>query len=293
MSFLFRKPAAADGDADLSALVLAEHNAARTNPKEYAKHLKPLLTCFDGDLLKRKGRPTLRTAEGKKALEEAIKFLSSAEPSPPLEGVSAGMSAAAADHAADLASGGATSHTGADGSSPFDRISRYGRWSGTAAENLAFGMAEDPAAEARSRTIQLIVDDGVPSRGHRDNMFNPSFKWLGVAFGPHALGRSLVVTFAEAFTEGPAERTADARAAAAAAATAAAAAAAEKTASESAMADDGAVPTAPPPGGKMQVKRSTVKKGKKETVTTMTTITDAAGNVKTYKEVVEKEADPK
>ena len=79
------------------------------------------------------------TTEGTKAVQECVNFLKSTTPVPPLERVSPGMSAAAAAHAADLNVHSKTGHTGSDGSSPFDRLERYGAWSGTAAENIAFG----------------------------------------------------------------------------------------------------------------------------------------------------------
>jgi uncharacterized protein YkwD len=33
--------------------------------------------------------------------------------------------------------------------------------------------------------LQLIVDDGVPSRGHRTNCFKPDFALVGICSAPH------------------------------------------------------------------------------------------------------------
>jgi uncharacterized protein YkwD len=33
--------------------------------------------------------------------------------------------------------------------------------------------------------IKLLIDDGVPSRGHRDNIFNSDYKVMGCFSGPH------------------------------------------------------------------------------------------------------------
>jgi len=305
---------------EVPELLLIEVNLARTEPKAYAEHIKPLLKCFDGTLLKRKGFIPIRTHEGKKAVAEAISFLEAAEPAPPIKRVSAGMSAAAADHAADLSTSGSASHSGADGSTPFDRLSRYGRWSGSAAENIALGAPEEAAEEVRMRVMQLIIDDGVPGRGHRENLFNASFTVLGVAGDKHVYGRSLVITLAGSYVDSSESSIAagrDKKAAAgmversaAAEASGATAAEANDTAAAEASGDEEGAPTppppapkaphAPPPGGKMAVKRSTVEKDKKakgttsttvtvRTVTTVTTITDAKGNEETFTETTVEE----
>ena len=57
------------------------------------------------------------------------------------------------------------SHTGTDGSSPSDRVSRYGTWKSTA-ENLAWGPTD-----ATDAVMMLFIDDGIASRGHRNNIF--------------------------------------------------------------------------------------------------------------------------
>jgi uncharacterized protein YkwD len=45
--------------------------------------------------------------------------------------------------------------------------------------------------------LQLIIDDGVPTRGHRTNIFKDSFKFLGSASSTHGTyGTETVIDYA-------------------------------------------------------------------------------------------------
>jgi uncharacterized protein YkwD len=156
-----------------------ETNAVRRDPVRYARHLEPMLSRFDGHLLERPGRPHLRTDEGAAAVREAIASLKARRPVPPLRW-SKGLTAAAADHVRDQGPIGGLEHRGTDNSTPSGRARRYGRWIQGIAENIAYG--ENPAREV---VIQLLVDDGVADRGHRDNMLHPDWGAAGVACGRH------------------------------------------------------------------------------------------------------------
>jgi Cysteine-rich secretory protein family len=165
-----------------STAVLRELNLARENPKLYA--------TFAAE-----SRP-LHMIEHGRAVDEAVRFLSKARPLPPLM-LSPGMCRAAADHCAEQIAG-QLGHDGNNRSSPGDRISRYGSWSTTWGENISYSQKT-----ARGVALALIIDDGVRSRGHRKNIFNPKFNYAGAAFGPHARYRTVcTIDFAGGFAEG-------------------------------------------------------------------------------------------
>jgi uncharacterized protein YkwD len=168
--------------------LLTETNLARTNPAAYASHLEALLPLFDGDVIRRPGSNVgLRTNEGPTAVREAIRFLRQQQPLPPMTWAD-GIWRAARDHVRDQGPSGATGHDGRDGSNMDQRIRRYGTWLTTAAENIDYG-----SETARDVLISLIVDDGVPSRGHRTNIFNAALRVMGGACGPHSRYRQMCV----------------------------------------------------------------------------------------------------
>jgi uncharacterized protein YkwD len=164
-----------------------ETNLVRRDPVAYAAYLEELLPRFDGKLLERSSRVVLRTEEGADAVREAIDALQLRRPAQELQW-SKGLAAAAGDHVEDQGPIGGLEHQGTDGSDPAQRAERRGRWLLAMAENIAYG--ENPA---RQVVIQLLVDDGVSDRGHRDNILDPQWAVEGVACGPHRDYRQICV----------------------------------------------------------------------------------------------------
>ena len=158
--------------------LLHEWNALRADPPGYARHLEAWLPRFQGlELDLPSGR--LLTREGPAAVREAIAVLK-ANKSLPLVQNSAGMSLAARDHARDLGPRGGRGHVGADGSTLGARLDRHGRWQGTAQEAISYGMST-----AQATILQLLVDDGTPSRGHRTTLLFAQAAQVGLACGEH------------------------------------------------------------------------------------------------------------
>ena len=170
--------------SELSEQVIAEINLARTAPQQYAQIVASQGAAYGG-------------SEGGKALAEAVRFLEKARPLPALT-PSNGMSSSALSHVLEMGPTGGRGHKSANGSQPWDRMARFGKYIGQAGENIDYGNHG-----ARGIVIRLIVDDGVRGRGHRKNIFNPGFRVAGAASGFHATyGSMCVIDFAGGFVEG-------------------------------------------------------------------------------------------
>jgi len=199
VAFLCIEPVQAAGNTDFEALekeIVSEVNLARTNPGAYASWLRGQRQYYRGKQLRRPGEGPVQTREGLAAVDEAIRWLEKHRPMGAL-GTSRGLSLAARDLVAPQGASGGLGHRGPDGSTPSGRIERHGQWDSIIGENVAYGQRT-----ARDMVAAFIVDDGVPGRGHRTNLFNAAFHVMGVDCGPHSTyGTTCAITFAGGFRE--------------------------------------------------------------------------------------------
>jgi uncharacterized protein YkwD len=177
--------------------IVIELNKVRTKPKKYSElYLEPMRNLFRGNILQYPGEIAIRTKEGVSAVTECISVLNKTKSMGVLE-TTKGIHLAAKVHMEDQSNTGRTGHSGSDSSSPFKRMKRYGQWKQTAGENIAYGQND-----AQRIVIGLLVDDGVPSRGHRENILNPDFGVVGVSHGTHPKIRNVtVMDFAGEYTD--------------------------------------------------------------------------------------------
>ena len=186
--------------AYLSALekqVVLELNKVRSDPSRYARSLlAPQRKYYTGQKLTYPGEIPIRTQEGIRAFEECSQILVKTG-SMGILVPRAGLARAARDHARDQSETGQTGHGGRDHSDVSGRANRYGRWSGKIGETIQYGHA------AAARIVSsLLIDDGVPSRGHRKIILAPLFRNAGVAFGPHPKFRNMcVIVFAVEYVD--------------------------------------------------------------------------------------------
>lgn len=95
------------------------------------------------------------------------------DPVEPLE-VSSGLVAAARAHARDMAENCGLQHDSCDGTSWADRIHSY-YTGGLIAENAAVGYGSGLAV-----VKGWIIDQGIPSLGHRHNLLDERFEHIGI-----------------------------------------------------------------------------------------------------------------
>jgi len=98
-------------------------------------------------------------------------------PAPPVSW-SANLAMAAYLHSEDMALNNFFSHTGADGSTPGQRISRQGYPWRTYGENIAVGYP----------TVSAVIQGWLGSEGHCRNMMDPAFTGIGAGYAVGPFG---------------------------------------------------------------------------------------------------------
>jgi len=175
--------------------VVLELNKVRSDPSHYATEiLNRLHDAYQGKTFTFPGQLPVTTQEGVKALDECIDVLKKTDSMPVLL-PSEGLSKAAQMLVEDQQNNGGVGHFGKEKSSPQNRIDQFGSWWGMIGENIAYG-SQTP----QMIVVSLLIDDGVPNRGHRYTILNDNFKQVGIAVGTHPDYRTIcVMDFATSF----------------------------------------------------------------------------------------------
>ena len=92
-----------------------------------------------------------------------------------------GLCTAAANHASDIGSTGRTGHRSSDGRDLVKRFEKYFE-KGTVSENCSYGKAAP-----LDIVMQLLIDDGVESLGHRNVMLSEQYGAVGVSIAKHSI----------------------------------------------------------------------------------------------------------
>ena len=145
--------------------MIKEINLIRANPKGYIKHIEAYIKKLENDDLN-DFTDEISTAKELIAELEKTPTLSTLKPHD-------GLYQVGNKHGNDLKSRGVIEHTGGDGSWPWDRVNK-GTELTDGTENLVGG-----SDSVRESVIMLLVDAGIPNRGHRKALLNP--KWNYVA----------------------------------------------------------------------------------------------------------------
>ena len=180
--------AASAAPSRFEAGVLAELNRFRSDPAAYTDILLSYRPRFEGKLLiaEAGGEIDILTNEGVAAVDEAIRDLRREKPLPRLQ-QSDLLAAAAADHVAVQSRSGAVGHY-TRGRGPGERMKARG--GGPYVNEVITYGHHSPAGVVH----QLLIDDGVPDRGHRHSLLRPTHRYAGVACGPHRVHRTMCVT---------------------------------------------------------------------------------------------------
>ncbi|MCS7004487.1 MAG: CAP domain-containing protein [Cytophagales bacterium] len=153
-------------------------NLARLNGKVFADAIvKPYAEKY----------PTSNSAYVKSLIADLLKTGTLAVYRP-----SESLSKAAKYHAEDMGKNGLIGHKSSNGKSFFERISLFHRGN-MSAENCSYGVY-DPM----EIVVYLLIDEGIESKGHRNNILNRNYSFIGVGIAPHSVyGTNCVMDFSD------------------------------------------------------------------------------------------------
>lgn len=172
-------------------------NSLRADPKTLVPDLTEMAGQFDGDVhVRPSGNIRIKTQEGPKAVQEAIAFLQQQAGGLKALKLSQGLTLACTEHVNDIGPKGLVQSESSAGTSVKDRLSKHGKIVAAFGENLSFGCVS-----AKEVVMQNLISDGNPSRGHRANIFNPDFNYVGIGTAAHSKYNSITCCdFAGGFT---------------------------------------------------------------------------------------------
>lgn len=177
-------------------MVLAEILSARMNPSSLIDALNQRKQFYNGtEYHNPHSNVVMGTQEGVRAVDDAINFLRSQSPlgknsTLVLED---GLSQSARDFCIIQKSLNPV-ETNAQAN---ERLTRYGDFHGDLLQNVAFCNVS-----SEELVLDWIIDDGNAGQGrpHRHAIFNPQVRSIGIASGPHHVGRVVCALFAEGYT---------------------------------------------------------------------------------------------
>ena len=183
--------------SDIEKNMVLAHNLIRYNPTKYARlYVAEYKKYFRGLEFHYPGMDVIiLTNEGIKPVVELYNELKKSEPLP-LFYPSQRLSRAASSHAEYQSRNGEIGHGGQGGVRA--RIEREGDWERVIGENIAYGNWSGHDA-----VLGLMIDDGVPDRGHRANILKKEFRVLGLAHRSHPRfdGGVYVIKYAGGFED--------------------------------------------------------------------------------------------
>jgi uncharacterized protein YkwD len=151
--------------------MIDEINLLRGNPSDYVPYVQAYIMSMEKEIQKDASMASMYLEEISTAYE-LVKILRVTDPLSILR-AHEGVYDAAKIHGEDLRKNTQFGHVGSDGSYPWDRIVKYAPDLSDGNENLVGGPYE-----IRQAVILLLVDSGIPDRGHRKTLLNPHWSFV-------------------------------------------------------------------------------------------------------------------